>query len=125
MSAQDLRAAAEVHRELGPEYSDAIIDSFFEKIEARLDERVNARLAELKPRRKRLLPRLRGGGRPVALAGMVIGAGGVAVSLGLITANFRTWYLGPNGYFWVLAVLLIASAACWGAGLARAIRRGR
>jgi hypothetical protein len=126
VSAQDLRAAAEAHQELGPEYSDAIIDSFLEKLEARLDERVNARLSELKPRRKRSLPRLITEARSkAALAGITIGVAGVGTSLSLITSNFRSWYLGANGYFWALAALLIASAICCGAGLALAIRRGQ
>ena len=125
VSAQDLRAAAEAHQELGPEYSDAIIDSFLEKIEARLDERVNARLAELNPRRRRSLPRLSRARRPGALAGIAIGAGGAGASLSLIAANIKNWYSGPDVGFWLLAVLLIACAASCGAGLARAIRRGR
>src|SRR5215475_12150050 len=32
------------HRELGPEYGDAVVDSFLEKVEARLDARVDARV---------------------------------------------------------------------------------
>jgi hypothetical protein len=42
LSAQDFRAAAEVHRELSPEYSDAVVESFMAKIEARLGERLTA-----------------------------------------------------------------------------------
>jgi hypothetical protein len=125
MSAQDLRAAAETHQELGAEYSDAVVDSFLEKIEARLDERVNARLAELTPRRRRWLPRLSTGERPMALAGIAIGAGGVGASLILIAVSVRNWYTGPSGSFWLFAALLIASAASCGAGLARAIRGDR
>ena len=74
LSAQDVRAAAEVHRELGPEYSDAVADSFLEKVEARLDERVNARLAELSPPRRRLLARLSHKRRHNLLAGVAIGS---------------------------------------------------
>jgi hypothetical protein len=37
---KDLEAALEARRELGPEYEPALIDSFLEKLERRLPERV-------------------------------------------------------------------------------------
>ena len=42
---EDIRAAAEVHNELGPEYSDAVVASFVDKVEAEVAARVQARLA--------------------------------------------------------------------------------
>lgn len=45
-SAGELRAAAESHRELGPEYRDAVVDSFVERIGREIDARVDARLAQ-------------------------------------------------------------------------------
>ncbi len=42
---EDIRAAAEVHHELGPEYSDAVVASFLDKVEAEVAARVQARLA--------------------------------------------------------------------------------
>jgi len=56
LSGQDLRVAAEAHRELDPEYGDAVVDSFLEKVEARLDARVEARLADLTPPRRPAVP---------------------------------------------------------------------
>lgn len=47
MSPEDIRAAAEVHRDLGPEYSDAVVASFLEKVDRELAARVEARLAGL------------------------------------------------------------------------------
>lgn len=41
----EIRAAAEVHHELGPDYRDAVIDSFLEKVGREIDARVDARLA--------------------------------------------------------------------------------
>jgi len=32
LSPQEIRAAAEAHKELGPEYSDAVIESFLERV---------------------------------------------------------------------------------------------
>jgi hypothetical protein len=45
VSPEDIRAAAEVHHELGPEYSDAVVASFLEKVDRELAARVEARLA--------------------------------------------------------------------------------
>jgi hypothetical protein len=39
VSAEDIRAAAEVHRELGPDYGDAVVESFL----ARIDEHYRLR----------------------------------------------------------------------------------
>ena len=45
MSVEEIRAAAAAHRELGPEYSDAVVASFLEKVEEEIAARVGARLA--------------------------------------------------------------------------------
>jgi hypothetical protein len=46
VSPDDVHAAAEVHRELGPEYSDAVVASFIDKVDRAVAARVEARLAE-------------------------------------------------------------------------------
>ena len=45
MSPEEIRAAAEVHRELGPAYQDAVLESFMDKVDREIDARVGARLA--------------------------------------------------------------------------------
>jgi hypothetical protein len=40
----ELRAAAEVHDELGPDYRDAVLESFLDKVGKEIDARVDARL---------------------------------------------------------------------------------
>jgi hypothetical protein len=45
LSPDEIRVAAETHRELGPEYQDAVIDSFLERVSQEIDARVDARLA--------------------------------------------------------------------------------
>jgi beta-lactamase regulating signal transducer with metallopeptidase domain len=45
LSPEDIRAAAAVHRELGPEYSDAVVASFLEKVDREIAARVEARMA--------------------------------------------------------------------------------
>jgi hypothetical protein len=49
MSPEDIRAAAEVHAELGPEYSDAVVASFIDKVDREVAARVEARLASSQP----------------------------------------------------------------------------
>ena len=46
LSAGELRAAAETHKELGPEYQDAVLESFVERVGREIDARVDARLAQ-------------------------------------------------------------------------------
>jgi hypothetical protein len=41
----DVRAAAELHRELGPEYRDAVVESFLDRVGKEIDARVDRRLA--------------------------------------------------------------------------------
>jgi hypothetical protein len=45
VSAEDIHAAAEVHQELGPDYSDAVVASFIDKVDRAVAARVEARIA--------------------------------------------------------------------------------
>ena len=47
LSAQDIRAAAEVHAELGPDYGDAVVESFLAKLDKQIEARVDERLAAI------------------------------------------------------------------------------
>ncbi len=47
LTPDDIRAAAEVHDELGPDYSDAVVASFLEKIDKEIAVRIDARLADV------------------------------------------------------------------------------
>lgn len=57
MSPEEIRAAAETYKELGPGYHDAVIDSFLDKVSREIDARVAIRLAQQAmqpaPRRQR------------------------------------------------------------------------
>jgi hypothetical protein len=48
-SSDDFRAAAEVHAELPPDYRDAVVESFLDKVGKEIDARVDARLNGLGP----------------------------------------------------------------------------
>jgi len=51
VSPEDIRAAAEVHAELGPEYSDAVVAAFIAEVDRQVAARVEARLASKVPTR--------------------------------------------------------------------------
>jgi hypothetical protein len=44
LSPQEIRAAAAAHKELGPEYGDAVIESFLERVDQEITARADARL---------------------------------------------------------------------------------
>jgi hypothetical protein len=63
VSFEDIRAAAETYQELGPEYRDAVVASFLDKIDREIAARVEARLAGTAAappaqRKRRLAPML-------------------------------------------------------------------
>jgi hypothetical protein len=45
LSPDEIRAAAEVHDELGPDYRDAVVESFLEKIDKDVGARIDAQLS--------------------------------------------------------------------------------
>ena len=46
VSLDEFRAAAEVHRELGPEYDKAVVESFIQRLSPEIDAKVDARVAQ-------------------------------------------------------------------------------
>lgn len=115
VSPEDIRAAAEVHEELGPEYRDAVVAAFVDKVEREVDARVRARLAALHRAGAAPVPRaevapLR---RGTLLKGMAIGAGAgaliafAAMSLGSThpVSHFRPGSGQPPGAIHVLPYL--------------------
>jgi len=53
LSPDGIRAAAEVHNELGPDYRDAVVESFLAKIDKEVGARIDAQLAATRPARAR------------------------------------------------------------------------
>ena len=106
LSPQDVRAAAEVHRELGPEYSDAVVQSFFEKIDQEIQARIDSRMASAMPARR---PRVRQMSPEKArsmLKGVAIGGVGAGIPLTL-----AGWWVSAHQFssFGQLAVEVWAS----------------
>jgi hypothetical protein len=93
VGADDVRAAAAAHQELGPEYSDAVVASFIEmvdkavaaRVEARLANRGQSRPAAVTGRGRRFLRRRVARDLVAASAGALVAAG--AVGLYAITSS--------------------------------------
>lgn len=73
LTPDEVRAAAETHRELGPDYQAAVIESFLDKVGREIDARVDSRLAMAQPGVR--APRQPGRGGPLALAIVSLGVG--------------------------------------------------
>jgi N-methylhydantoinase A/oxoprolinase/acetone carboxylase beta subunit len=71
LSPQEIRAAAEVHKELGPEYSDAVIESFLERVGREITARVDARLGPVP--REQPVQQVQSNSRRTLLTGAAIG----------------------------------------------------
>jgi hypothetical protein len=56
LSPDEIRAAAGAHHQLGPEYSDAVVASFLEKVDQEIAARVEDRLAATPPRARPARP---------------------------------------------------------------------
>ena len=125
LSPDEIRAAAEVHHELGPDYSSAVIGSFLEKIDMEIAARVEARVAEMRqppgiaqtangPPSAATMAR-----RRTFLAGAAIGAVGAGVPLTL----FALGHPNDGGSGWLATIwLVVALAFIAGMGCAGALR---
>ena len=79
----EIRAAAAAHEELGPEYSDAVVASFLNRVEEEITARVEARMAEApRPEARRPEAPADQDSRRALWRGIAIGIviGGIAVS---------------------------------------------
>jgi hypothetical protein len=119
LTAEDVRAAAEVHGELGPDYRDAVVESFLAKIDKQIEARVDERLAGLARRRKPANPaRLRTW--RIALAGAAVGSVVVGLPMTMIAAvAFRNAGNSPRALVWIWVVIV----ALYGLAAVRLRRR--
>jgi hypothetical protein len=88
---EDIRAAAEVQQELGPEYSDAVVAAFLDKVDRAVAARVEARLAEARRAQDwQRQPDVRGGRRRTLVKGVVLGvcAGALVAGAGISHVHF-------------------------------------
>jgi hypothetical protein len=108
LSPQEIRAAAETHAELGPEYSDAVVASFLDRVDRAVAARVDARLAEV----RQPAPPAEPEDRPPLLKGIVIGICLSGIALVVVGGNS---YERVHRLVWVLMIMVIVSAlgAAW------------
>ncbi len=93
LSSQEIRAAAETHSELGPEYRDAVVESFLAKVENEIEARVEARLAASRPARRRQLDAATLARRRLALKHKALGSVAAAIPLSFVSL----WAHGNTG----------------------------
>ena len=83
VSPDDIRAAAAAHQELGPEYSDAVVAAFLERVDRAVAARVEARLASMRQASARRAS------RRTLLTGLAIGACTGALATGLAVSSLN------------------------------------
>ncbi|MGC1284326.1 MAG: hypothetical protein WA895_15430 [Streptosporangiaceae bacterium] len=113
---QEIRAAAETHKELGPEYSDAVIESFLERVDREITARIDARLGPV-PRDQPAQP-AQSNSRRTLLTGVAIGivvtgvpSVAVAASAGGVIPGDETQVLLVIAILWAIAVAVGAFAS--------------
>lgn len=103
LSPEDIRAAAGAHHELGPEYSDAVVASFLERVDQEIAARVDERLAAAGPPRARSVEP---GNRRAMMKGFAIGVAS-SVAVVLLIAGARP---GHKALLWLLALAVVCAA---------------
>lgn len=115
LSPQEIRAAAAVHQELGPEYSDAVVESFLDRVDQEITARLDARLGPVP--REQPVQTAQSNSRRTLLTGVAIGifitgvpSAMVAASAGGVISKDETQVLFIVGILWVIAVAIAAFA---------------
>jgi hypothetical protein len=103
LTPDEIRAAAETHRELGPDYQAAVIESFLDKVGKEIDARVDSRLAMAQPAVP--APRQSGRGGPLALAIVSLGVG---IPLTAIVVGLHAGITGLAIVWAAIAVINVA-----------------
>ncbi len=112
LSPEEIRAAAEVHNELGPEYRDAVVQSFLDKLDdevgARIDAQLGARPARKTPADPALLER-----RRMQLGAMAAGSVVAALASGVAVA-WSVHYPGSSPAKALIVVWVVLAAVYLG-----------
>jgi hypothetical protein len=113
LSPREIRAAAEAHQELGPDYRDAVIESFLERVDQEITARVDARLGPVS--REQPAQPAQSNSRRTLLTGVAIGifvtgvpSVMVAASGGGVLAKDETSVLLIVAIFWAIAAAVAA-----------------
>jgi hypothetical protein len=111
LSPDEIRAAAETHRELPAEYQSAVIESFLDKIAKEIDARVDARVASYYAQGKP--PKPRHGPRQHSPAFLAITSMVLGIPLTAIMAGAGPHPVGLAGVLivWVAIIVINVVAA--------------
>jgi hypothetical protein len=115
LSPKDIRAAAGAHHELGPEYSDAVVASFLEKVDQEIAARIDERLATSTPRPS---PAEREHRRTLA-KGFAMGVAS-SVAVVLLVVGIRPEH---HAFLWLLALMVVCGSGVRWASRHWTIRR--
>jgi hypothetical protein len=107
LSRQEIYAAAAAHDELGPEYSDAVVASFLEKVDKEIDARVDARLAGL----RQPAPAAERDDHRTLLKGATAGIGVSGIAFLVVGGNADERL---HRFLWVLLLLVVICTAAAG-----------
>jgi hypothetical protein len=100
LSPQEIRAAAAAHDELGPEYSDAVVASFLERVDEEMTARTEARLAGMRQPEPPAEP----GDRRTLLKGVAVGIGISGIAAFMVGGNADERL---HRFLWVLLALAV------------------
>jgi len=120
---QEIRAAAGAHKELGPEYSDAVIESFLERVDREIDARIDARLRPAV--RQRPAPPAPANGGRMLLTGIAIGIVVTGVPSMAVAVGAGGVIPGDEQAVLIVLAILWAIAVGIGAYLYPAVRHRR
>jgi len=117
-SPEEIRAAAEIHREIQPEYRDAVVDSFIDRVGKEIDARVDSRLAAAQDKGE-IRAQQQHHGPALALGIVSIGCGIplTAIALSMLGTNAKL-----TGLFLIWAAIAVINVAY---GLSNRPRRYR
>jgi hypothetical protein len=118
LSPEEIRAAAGAHHELGPEYSDAVVASFLEKVDQEIAARIEHRLAANTPRTRPMGP-VEPENRRTLLKGFAIGVASSSATV-LLIAGARP---GHRALLLLLVLALVCGVGALWADRQRASRR--
>ncbi len=107
LSRQEIYAAAAAHDELGPEYSDAVVASFIEKVDKEIDARVDARLAGM----RQPAPSAERDDLRTLLKGVAVGIGASGIAFLAVGGNADERL---RRVIWVLLLLVVMCTAAAG-----------
>ena len=107
---REIRAAAAAHKELGPEYGDAVIESFLERVDGEITARVDARLGPVS--REQPVQPAQSNSRRTLLTGVAIGIFVTGVPSMMVAASAGGVIPGDETQvLLIIAVLLAISVA--------------